>query len=119
MMDNNAMLWNANLTFVGSNPLNMGTGAVAISANHTITTTASTLTIGGVISGAFVLTKAGAARWCLRAQIRSQWIDLVDRCPGHQQWCITVIVPLLAMPPPGFAVSPVKLLAETTSVPSL
>ena len=60
MTANNAMLWNSNLTFVGSNALNLGTGTATMSANHTITTTANTLTIGGVVSGAFLLTKAGA-----------------------------------------------------------
>lgn len=60
MTANNTMLWSSNLTFVGSNALNLGTGTATMSANHTITTTANSLTIGGVISGAFLLTKAGA-----------------------------------------------------------
>ena len=57
---NNAQNWNADFTFTGTNPLNLGTGAVALSANRTLTTTANTLTVGGVIGGAFSLTKNGA-----------------------------------------------------------
>ena len=58
---NNAQNWNGNFTFTGSNNLNMGTGAVAMSASRTVTTNgASTLTVGGAISGVgFGLTKEG------------------------------------------------------------
>ena len=52
--------WNANFTFVGSSDLNLGTGAVTLGANRQVTVTANTLTVGGVVSGAFTLTKAGA-----------------------------------------------------------
>ena len=52
---------NGSFTFVGSNDLNFGTAPVAIGADLTITTSANTLTMGGVVSGAtFDLTKAGA-----------------------------------------------------------
>jgi autotransporter-associated beta strand protein len=52
---------NGNFTFTGTNNLNFGTGAVVISNDPTITTTASTLTIGGAITPSTVsLTKAGA-----------------------------------------------------------
>lgn len=60
---NNAQSWNGNFAFVGSNTLDLGTGAVTMSATRTVTTTASTLTVGGAIgdSGSgFGLTKAGA-----------------------------------------------------------
>ena len=59
--NNNAQNWNGDFTFVGSNTLNLGTGAVAMNATRTVTVDASTLTVGGVISGSgFGLTKAGA-----------------------------------------------------------
>ncbi len=49
---NNAQKWNADLTFKGTADLNLGTGAVALSATRSVTVTASTLTVGGGISGA-------------------------------------------------------------------
>ena len=58
---NKAQNWNGNFTFVGSDTLNMGTGAVTLGANSTITVSASTLTVGGNISGSgFGLGKNGA-----------------------------------------------------------
>jgi fibronectin-binding autotransporter adhesin len=58
--NNNAQAWNGNFTFTGTQPLNLGTGAVTLSAARSVTVSASTLTVGGAISGAFGLTKAGA-----------------------------------------------------------
>ena len=59
--NNNAQAWNGNFTFTGSNALNLGTGAVAMSASRQVTVSGSTLTVGGVISGStFSLTKLGA-----------------------------------------------------------
>lgn len=57
---NNAQNWNADFTFTGSNSLNLGTGAVTLSANRAITVSANTLTVGGTISGSFNLSKTGA-----------------------------------------------------------
>ncbi|MEO6847145.1 MAG: autotransporter-associated beta strand repeat-containing protein [Chthoniobacterales bacterium] len=55
---------NTNLSFQGTDDLNLGTGAVALgSATRTFTVNDNTLTLGGVISGATTrigLTKAGA-----------------------------------------------------------
>ncbi len=62
LADNNTQAWNGNFTFVGSNPLHLGTGAVTINNNRTVTVTASTLTVGGNIGqsgGMRSLTKAG------------------------------------------------------------
>ncbi len=59
LSNNNAETWGGNFAFTGSNALNLGTGAVAISAARTVTTTGGTLTVGGVVSGSFALTKAG------------------------------------------------------------
>ena len=57
---NNPVNVNGNLTFGGSNDLNLGSGAVTLSANPQFTLNGtSTLTIGGAISGASDLTKAG------------------------------------------------------------
>ena len=61
LLTTNTQNWNGDFTFVGSNTLNLGTGAVAMNSSRTVTVNASTLTVGGVISGAgFGLTKAGA-----------------------------------------------------------
>ncbi|MEZ0385476.1 MAG: beta strand repeat-containing protein, partial [Verrucomicrobium sp.] len=59
---NNTQLWNGNFTFTGSNSLNLGTGAVTLSANRQVTVTANTLTVGGGIgeaSSGLTFTKAG------------------------------------------------------------
>ncbi len=57
---NNAQNWNSDFTFTGSADLNMGTGAVAMSASRVITTNGSTFTAGGIVSGTGMsLTKNG------------------------------------------------------------
>ncbi len=67
LSNNNAQTWGGDFTFAGSNNLNLGTGAVALGANRTVTVSAATLTEGGVISGAFSLTKLGAGTLTLTA----------------------------------------------------
>ena len=63
---NPSQTWQANFIFIGSkgaaSDLNLGTGAVTLSATRQVTVQdpATTLTVGGIISGAtFGLTKAG------------------------------------------------------------
>ena len=57
----NALSLGNSFTFVGSNTLTQGTGAVTLTATPVITTSASTLTLGGNIAGGtFGITKAGA-----------------------------------------------------------
>jgi autotransporter-associated beta strand protein len=61
----NAQAWNANFSFAGTDALNLGTGAVTLggsAGSRTVTVTANTLTVGGIISDgtATGLTKAGA-----------------------------------------------------------
>jgi autotransporter-associated beta strand protein len=51
LTDNNAIHWNGNFTFAGSNDLNLGTGDVTMSSSHTLTVAGAALTFGGVISG--------------------------------------------------------------------
>jgi autotransporter-associated beta strand protein len=70
-VNNNAMLWNGNFIFTGANALNLGTGAVTLGTNVTVTTSASTLTVGGVINdgvNTFNLTKTGAGTLHLTGQ---------------------------------------------------
>jgi len=57
---NNSQAWNGNFAFAGSNALDLGTGAVTMNADRTVTVTAGNLTVGGAIGGAFNLYKAGA-----------------------------------------------------------
>jgi autotransporter-associated beta strand protein len=60
LSNNNAQTWSADFVFKGTNDLNLGTGAVTLSANRTVTVSAGTLTEGGVMSGSYSLTKAGS-----------------------------------------------------------
>jgi len=58
---NNTQSWNSDVTFAGTQSLNMGTGAVTLGTNRQVTVAANTLTVGGAIGGgAYALTKAGA-----------------------------------------------------------
>ncbi len=63
LANNNPQTWTNNFTFVGTNDLNMGAGTITLSGgNRQVTTTAGTLTLGGVITdgaGTYGLTKAG------------------------------------------------------------
>ena len=66
---NYPQLWNADFTFSGTNNLNLGVGAVTLSASRQITTTSNTLTIGGLINdNTKSLTKAGAGTLGFGAQ---------------------------------------------------
>ena len=60
----NAQNWNGNFTFIGGQNLDLGPGAVALNGNRTVTLNASTLTVGGNISGGS-LTVAGAGKLIL------------------------------------------------------
>ena len=65
---NNVQAWDSDFTFVGTQNLNLGTGAVTMSADRTVTVSANTLTVGGVIGGGAVgLTKLGAGTLNLTA----------------------------------------------------
>ena len=52
------MTWGGSYTFAGSNALSLS-GAVALTANDTVTVSANTLSMGGAISGGFALAKQG------------------------------------------------------------
>ena len=54
--NNNAQNWNGSLTFVGSQNLDLGSGAVMLGNNVTLGVNTNKLTVGGTISGAFTLT---------------------------------------------------------------
>jgi autotransporter-associated beta strand protein len=56
---NNLENWNANFSFTGTNNLDLGIGPVTLNVSPVVTVDANTLTLSGVISGAFELTKAG------------------------------------------------------------
>ena len=63
---NNPQNWNSNINFAGSNSMDLGSGAVVMSATRNVTVNANTLSIGGSISGTgFGLTKLGAGKLVL------------------------------------------------------
>ena len=49
--NNNPQTWNGSFFFAGSSSLDIGSGAVTMSTNVTITVSNNTLTVGGVING--------------------------------------------------------------------
>ena len=66
--NNNPISLGANNTFTGTKDLNLGTGAVTLTATRTWTVNAGTLTLGGVVSGTgFGVTKLGAGALTLSA----------------------------------------------------
>ncbi len=65
---NNAQTWAGNFAFAGPDDLDMGTGAVTMTANRVVTVNAGNLTVGGAISGSGKsLTKAGVGTLTLTA----------------------------------------------------
>ena len=56
---NNPQVWAANLTFTGTNDLNLGGGAITLNANPTVNVAAGTLSVGGTIADGTGLTKTG------------------------------------------------------------
>jgi fibronectin-binding autotransporter adhesin len=69
-LNNNAETWNGNFTFIGTNNLNTGTGAISLgstSGSRQVTVNGGIFTVGGTISNgtATSLTKAGAGTMAL------------------------------------------------------
>ena len=57
---NNPQNWNADITFLGTKDLNLGTGSVSMNGSRQVTVNAGTLTVGGNIDGfGLSLTKLG------------------------------------------------------------
>ena len=65
---NNAQTWGGDFTFTGTNALNLGTGAVTLTGTRQVTISDNTLTVGGIISGGFGLTKTGAGTLTLNGE---------------------------------------------------
>jgi fibronectin-binding autotransporter adhesin len=60
LTSNNPQAWNGDFTFTGTDNLHLGTGAVTLSSDRTVTVLAKTLTAAGDLGGGAVsLTKAG------------------------------------------------------------
>jgi autotransporter-associated beta strand protein len=63
LASNNLQNWNGNFAYNGTSDLNLGTGAVTMSASRTVTVNAGNLTVGGAIgesgAGGYSLTKNG------------------------------------------------------------
>lgn len=67
-LNNNPQAWNGNFAFAGSSDLNLGTGDITLASTRTVTVAASTLAVGGSISGTgFGLVKNGAGTLALNA----------------------------------------------------
>ena len=60
LTSNNPQAWGSDFTFVGTKDLNLGTGAVTMNGNRTVTVSAGNLTVGGAITGSGTLNKSGA-----------------------------------------------------------
>jgi autotransporter-associated beta strand protein len=56
----NSQVWRGDFTFTGSSALDLGSGPVTLAADSAATVNASNLTVGGVVSGPYSLTKTGA-----------------------------------------------------------
>ena len=68
VLPNNTQNWLGDFTFLGSQSLSMGTGAVTMGSSRTVTVSGSTLTESGIISGAGLsLDKAGSGTLTLAA----------------------------------------------------
>ena len=65
LASNNAQAWNGDFTFIGGKSLNLGTGAAPMNGNRTVTILTNTLSVGGIVSGAYTLTKNGAGMLAL------------------------------------------------------
>ena len=61
------MTWNTAFVFSGTKDLNLGSGNVTMTADVDVTTDAGTLTVDGVIAGAFNLSKDGAGALSMSA----------------------------------------------------
>ena len=60
--NNNPQVWGGDFSFLGLQPWNMGTGAVTLTGNRTLTVVTNSLTVGGIIDdgvNTYGLTKAG------------------------------------------------------------
>ncbi len=55
--NNNAQAWNGDFTFTGTQNLDLGTGAVTLSADRSVTVISNALSVAGPIGGGFSLTK--------------------------------------------------------------
>ena len=69
LANNNPITLGSDLTFAGSNALNFGAGNVTLSADRTITVSASELTLGGVVddgASTFALNAAGSGTLVLQ-----------------------------------------------------
>jgi autotransporter-associated beta strand protein len=65
-LDNNPQNWNADIDFVGTTDLDLGTGQIAMNASRTVSVSSGNLTIGGAITGSgFGLAKAGSGNLIL------------------------------------------------------
>lgn len=73
-LNSTPMVWNADITFIGTTNLNVGPGAVTMGASRTVTVNSNVFTVGGPISGVgFSLTKAGPGELSLTSATPSTY----------------------------------------------
>lgn len=65
LVANNVQTWSGSFGFAGTENLNLGSGNVSLTTNVTVTVSNKVLTVDGVITGSFAITKAGAGRLVL------------------------------------------------------
>ena len=89
---NNPQRWSNSFTFIGTNPLNLGTGAVTMNASPIVNiVNPNSLTVGGAISGNGGLTLQGNGALILTASntyagatnVNGGTLQLGDGTPGH------------------------------------
>lgn len=80
LLPNNPQVWNGNFIFGGfGHSLNLGTGPVSLPVTSSLIVYGNTLTVGGVMSGAGGLTKAGAGTLVLsRANTFNGTVNLME-----------------------------------------
>ncbi|MCE9613511.1 MAG: autotransporter-associated beta strand repeat-containing protein [Lentisphaerae bacterium] len=78
LVNNNPQQWNGDFTFAGSQALDMGSGAVTMSATRTVTVSASTLTVGAIAGPSSGLIKNGAGTLTLRGANTYEGATTID-----------------------------------------
>jgi autotransporter-associated beta strand protein len=91
-INNNAQTWNTNFTFLGSQNLDLGNGAVTMATNATVTVNANTLTVEGAmgdgglgysltLAGSGTLALSGANTYTGNTTVQGGTLELAQNAP--------------------------------------